>query len=169
MDFIKKIDAKMSLIQYGWIDNNGTKHTDMTHFAEKYMLQTPDQLLRSRLGVCWDQVELQRELFTDVGITTHSFFIVYYDGNKCPTHTFTIFEHNDKVFWYEHAWTIMRGLHEYDNLKNAISDIRNQFIDNELDSKYNPQNLIIYEYNAPKKNLSCFDFYKHCENGKRIQ
>ncbi len=169
MDFVKEIDAKMSQIQYGWVDSDGGKHTDMAHYAEKYMLQMPDQLIESRLGVCWDQVELQRKLFADAGITTHSFFIVLYDENKCPTHTFILFEHDNKTFWYEHAWAAMRGLHEYSNLKAAISDIRNKFIENELGGKYDSQNLVIYEYDAPKENLSCLGFYKHCENGKQIQ
>ncbi len=132
MDFIKEIDAKMFPIQYGWVDSDGGKHIDMAHYAERYMLQMPDQLLESRLGVCWDQVELQRKLFSDISVTTRSFFIVHYDEDKCPTHTFTIFEYDNKIFWYEHAWATMRGLHEYDNLKTAISDIRNKFIDNEL-------------------------------------
>lgn len=169
MDFIKEIDVKMSPIQYGWVDKNGVKHTDMTHYAEKYMLQMPDQLLESQLGVCWDQVELQRKLFADNGIATRSFFIVHYDGDKCPTHTFMLFERNNKTFWYEHAWAVLRGLHEYDNLKAAISDIRSKFINNELGGKYNPQNLVICEYDAPKENLSCLDFYKHCEKGKQVQ
>ena len=169
MDFIKEIDVKMSPIQYGWVDKNGVKHTDMTHFAEKYMLQMPDQLLESQLGVCWDQVELQRKLFANTGIDGRSFFIVHYDEDKCPTHTFILFERNNKVFWHEHAWAAFRGLHEYDNLKAAISDIHDKFINNELSGKYNPQNLVIYEYDAPKESLSCINFYKHCENGKQIQ
>lgn len=169
MDFIKEIDAKMSSIQYGWVDKNGAKHTNMAHYAEKYMLQMPDQLLKSKLGVCWDQIELQRKLFADVDIATRSFFIVHYDEDKCPTHTFMLFEHDNKTFWYEHAWATMRGLHEYDNLKSAIFDIRNKFINSELSGKYNPQNLVIYEYDAPKKNLSCLDFYKYCEKGKQVQ
>ena len=169
MDFIKEVDEKMYLVQYGWVDKNGVKHTDMVHYAEKYMLQMPDQLLESKLGVCWDQVELQRKLFSDIGVTTRSFFIVHYDEDKCPTHTFILFEHDNKTFWYEHAWVTMRGLHEYDNLKSAIADIRNKFINSELGGKYNPQNLVIYEYDAPKENLSCLDFYKHCEKGKQVQ
>lgn len=158
MDFIKEVDEKMSPIQYGWVDSDGVKHTDMAHYAERYMLQMPDELLESQLGVCWDQVELQRKLFADNGIATRSFFIVHYDGDKCPTHTFILFERNNRVFWHEHAWGILRGLHEYDNLKTAISDIRNKFINNELGGKYDPQNLVIYEYDAPKENLSCLDF-----------
>ena len=168
MDFINEVDEKMSQIEYGWVDKSETRHTDMGHFSEQYMLQTPDQLLESRLGVCWDQVELQRKLFDDSGVATRSFFIVHYDGGKCPTHTFTIFEHDGKTFWYEHAWEIWRGLHEYANFKAAISDIREKFIENMLDGKYDPQNLVIYEYDAPMKNLSCLEFYKHCEKGKQI-
>ena len=160
---------KMSPIQYGWVDRDGAKHTDMTHFAEKYMLQTPDQLLESQLGVCWDQVELQRKLFANADIDGRSFFMVHYDQDKCPTHTFILFERNNKVFWHEHAWVAFRGLHEYDNLKAAISDIRSKFINNELGDEYNPQNLVIYEYDAPKGSLSCLNFYKHCEKGKQIQ
>ena len=169
MDFIKDIDAKMSLIQYGWVDNAGAKHADMAEFAEKYILQMPDELLESRLGVCWDQVELQRKLFNDCGIAVRSFFIVHYDEDKCPTHTFIIFKHGKKVFWHEHAWVALRGLHEYANFKEAISDIQNKFIENELGGKFNSRNLVIYEYAAPAKNLSCIEFYKHCEKGKQIQ
>ena len=169
MDFIEKVDAKMLPIQYGWVDKSGNKHTDMEQYTKEYMLQTPSQLLKSRLGVCWDQVELQRKLFKDSGITTRSFFIVHYDENECPTHTFTIFEYENNIFWYEHAWAAMRGLHRYSNFKNAISDIREKFIKNELNDVYNPQNLVIYEYDAPARNLSCSEFYKHCEKGKRIQ
>ena len=39
----------------------------------------------------------------------------------------------------------------------------------ELGGKYDPQNLVIYEYDASKENISCLGFYKHCEKGKQIQ
>ncbi len=168
MDFIKEIDTEMSKIQYGWVDENGERHTRLTGFSEKYRLQLPEQLQKSHLGVCWDQVELQRKLFSDAGILTRSFFIVHYDGNKCPTHTFTIFEYDGKTYWYEHAWEVFRGLHEYDNFRDAIIDIRNKFIRNELSGEFDPQNLVIYEYGTPKKYLSCQEFYNHCENEKQI-
>lgn len=169
MDFLEEIDAKMSAIEYGWVDNANNRHTDLTDFGNSYKLQSPEQLLKSRLGVCWDQVELERKLFTDAKIATRSFFIVHYDDDKCPTHTFILFEYNNKIYWYEHAWSIMRGLHVFDNFNQAISDIRSIFIEKELQNNYNPQNLMIYEYEAPPSGLSCPDFYKHCENGKQIQ
>ena len=169
MDFITDIDNVMEGIEYGWVDRTGKRYTKLDEFGQKYMLQLPNQLRKSKLGVCWDQVELERELFAKRNIPFETYFIVYYDDDKCPTHTFILFEYNNKIFWYEHAWATMRGLHEYDNLKTAISDIRNKFINYELNNKYDSQNLVIYEYDAPKGSLSCLGFYKHCEKGKQIQ
>ena len=58
---------------------------------------------------------------------------------------------------------------DYDNLESALSDIHDKFIDKELGGKYNPQNLVMYEYGAPQRNLSCPEFYKHCESGKKVK
>lgn len=168
MDFISKIDNVMKDIEYGWVDKTGKRHTKLDGFGQKYLLQLPDQLRKSKLGVCWDQVELERELFTENSIPFKTYFIVYYDGDKCPTHTFLIFHKDGKAYWYEHSWTSMRGLYQYENLESALKDIKAKFIDDELNNQYNPKKLFVYEYDAPNKNLSCPEFYKHCENGKRI-
>ena len=168
MDFLKNIDAEMGAIEYGWIDESGDRHMDLANFSDNYRLQSPEQLLESRLGVCWDQVELARKLFSDAGIKTRTFFIVHYDGDKCPTHTFILFEYDGKTYWHEHAWEIMRGLHEFDSFEQAISAIRDAFIENMLHGEYDPQNLVIYEYGTASAGLSCLEFYKHCEKGKQI-
>ena len=158
----------MQDVEYGWLDKDGNRHEGLDGFGEHYMLQLPDQLEKSRLGVCWDQVELERKLFTDEGIGTRTFFIVHYDGDKCPTHTFLLFANAGKTYWYEHSWSPMRGLHEYNNVNEALNDIKTEFINDELRDGYNPENLIIYEYAAPNKNLSCPAFYAHCEKGKKV-
>ena len=169
MDSLEEINSKMDTIEYGWVDSSNNKHVDMKNYSDSYVLQSPENLLRSRLGVCWDQVELERKLFNDNGIKNRSFFIVYYDNDKCPTHTFILLEHSNEVYWYEHAWATMRGLHRFDSFEQAILSVYNTFIDKELHGKYNPQNLIIYEYETPPYGISCSDFYKHCEKGKRVQ
>ena len=168
MDFLKEIDSTINTVEYGWIDESGGRHTDLANFSDEYRLQSPKQLQESRLGVCWDQVELARKLFSDAGIATRTFFIVHYDDDKCPTHTFILFEHDGKTYWHEHAWEIMRGLHEFDTFKQAISTIRDAFIEKMLHGEYDPQNLVIYEYGTPPAGLSCLGFYKHCEKGEQI-
>ena len=166
-DYRKKIDEVMSQIEYGWVDKDGNKHTEMSGFSDNYRLQFPDELLKSKLGVCWDQVELERKLFADLGIKVTPFFIVYYNESKCPTHTFILFEENGKTVWYEHAWLRHAGWHEYDSITDAIRDIRQIFLAEEKLENINPMNLVIYmNYPAPDKKLSCLEFYHHCEDKK---
>jgi hypothetical protein len=166
-DYREKIDSVMGRIKYGWVDKDGVKHTEMQGFSDNYRLQLPGELLESRLGVCWDQVELERKLFADYSIKATPFFIVYYDEKKCPTHTFMLLEEDGKVIWYEHAWANHVGWHEFDTLADAMREIRRTFVKEEKLENINPMNLVIYmNYPAPDKKLSCLEFYHHCEDKK---
>lgn len=168
MDENKVMDL-MSKINYGWVDKNNIKHiNDFDTYSEEYMLQSPNDIIKSEVGVCWDQVELERYYFANVNVSIKTFFIVHYDNDKCPTHTFLIYEKNDKYYWFEHSWEKFRGIHKYDSLINLLNDIKNKFICYELHNEYNKNNLKIYEYNKPKYNISVQEFYKHCESGKLI-
>ena len=169
MDFISYVDEKMQTIEYGWLDKNNHRQENFSGFSKNYLLQLPEQLASSKLGVCWDQVELERKLFADKNIVVRSFFFVYYGEKKCPTHTVITFERAGKIYWYEHAWAKSSGVHQYDDLKMALKAVQADFIDQELSDGYNPENLVIYEYDAPKKRLNCAEFYKHCEKGKIIK
>lgn len=165
MDYRSKIDSAMSQIQYGWVDKDGKKHEQMQGFSDNYALQLPDELIKSKLGVCWDQVELERKLFAEQGIKIHACCIAYYDNDKCPTHTFVIYEENGKTIWYEHAWTKHAGWHEFNNRIELMHEIRETFIKDEHLTDINPQNLVIYmDYPAPNQKLGCLDFYHHFED-----
>lgn len=74
---LKKVDKIMNLmdlIEYGLKDedgkniiNNNSQKWD-EEFDNFYYLQTPEELLQSKCGVCWDLVELERKLFLENGI-----------------------------------------------------------------------------------------------------
>ena len=154
----------MDAIDYGWLDKNGIKHTDdFNLFKDKYILQSPEEVIKNKIGVCWDQVELERHYFKGNSIKT--FFIVHYDNKKSPTHTFLVLKKQNNYYWFEHSWKRFRGIHKYHTLKELIEDIKNKFIHYELKDKYIKENLIIYEYTKPKYNISVQEFYKHCEGG----
>ena len=164
-EYRKKVDEIMSQIQYGWVDSKGQKHTEMQGFSDGYSFQFPEELLESKLGVCWDQTELERKIFAEEGITVTPFFIVYYDEKKCPSHTFVIFEEDGKFVWYEHAWEKFAGWHEFSSLQEALKTIRDNFIRVENITVKNPLNLVVYmDYPTPKHKLSCLEFYHHCED-----
>lgn len=44
---------------YGWIDKDGNKHYGIND-AQTYSLQSPSELLKSHIGICWDMTELYR-------------------------------------------------------------------------------------------------------------
>lgn len=164
-----EIMNKMNDIEYGYLDKDGIIHRGSDdEFADNYVLETPDEVLTNKIGVCWDQVELERKLFSENNIKFNTYFIVHYDDNTCPTHTFLIYEYNNKYYWFEHSWEIHRGIYEYDDELSAIKDIKKKFIESEIKDEYNPMNLCIYKYNKPKYGIGCLDFYKHCESGENI-
>lgn len=159
----------MESIDYGWIDKDGYKHEDdYDTFSEKYMLQSPQEVMKNKIGVCWDQVELERYYFKNTDWNIKTYFIVHYDNDKCPTHTFLTFEKNEKFYWFEHSYELFRGIHEYNSLKELLLDVREKFITDELDNKYIKSNLVLHEYKKPKYNINVQEFYNHCDYGTYI-
>lgn len=159
----------MKNIEYGWIDKNNNKHNFVDEtYSNNYILQSPNEVIKNKIGVCWDQVELERYYFKGNDWNIKTYFLVYYDGDKCPTHTFLTFEKNNKYYWFEHSWERFRGIHEYESLKKMLLDIRDKFIKHELNNDYVSKNLVLHEYKKPKYHISVQEFYNHCDYGRYI-
>lgn len=164
-----EIMALMKDIEYGWVDKNNKKYEFVDKdFSCNYILQSPSEVKKNKVGVCWDQVELERYYFKGNDWNIKTYFLVHYDGNKCPTHTFLTFEKNNKYYWFEHSWEIFRGIHEYNSLKEMLLDIKDKFIMKELNGKCVLENLVLHEYKKPKYHISVQEFYDHCDNGTYI-
>lgn len=159
----------MENIEYGWIDRNNNKYNVVDEsYLDNYILQHPKDIIKNKIGVCWDQVELERYYFKGNDWNIKSYFIVHYDNDKCPTHTFLTFEKNNKYYWFEHAWERFRGIHEYQTQKELLFDVKNKFIKYELNNNYEKNNLVIYNYKKPNYHLNVQEFYRHCESGHQI-
>lgn len=159
----------MNEIEYGWIDQNLNKHSLVNErFSENYRLQTPKEVMKNKIGICWDQVELERYYFKGYDGNIKTYFLVYYDDKNCPSHTFLTFEKNNKIYWFEHSYKEFRGIHEYDSLKELLNDAKNKFILDQLPKNYNKEKLVIHEYQKPLSHLKVIDFYKHCDEGPFI-
>lgn len=163
-----EIMAMMDSIEYGYVDKNDCKHANIDeYFAHKYKLQSPQELIKSHLGVCWDQVELERYYFKNYFYPIKTYFIINQDGNKCPTHTFLTIGKNNKYYWFEHAWEKYKGIHEYRTLKALLIDIKDKFI-KDLEEK-EEINILLFEYKKPKSGLSVEDYFKYTMNSKQIE
>lgn len=158
-----EIMEKMKNIKYGWIDKKSDKNsvTDK-FFSENYRLQNPKEVIKNKIGVCWDQVELERYYFKNWN-NIKTYFICHYDNDKCPSHTFLTYEKDNKYYWFEHSWEKYRGIHKFDNEKEILKTVKNNFIESELNNKYEKSNLLIREYKKATPGISVIEFYKHCE------
>ena len=159
----------MKDIEYGWIDKDNNKHSLIDEsFSNSYILQSPNEAIANKIGICWDQVELERYYFRANDWNIKTYFIVHYDSDKCPTHTFLTYEKNGKHYWFEHSWKRLRGIHEYNTEKDLLLNVKDKFIKYELNNQYDTENLVIHEYKRPKYHISAQDFYNHCDIGKYI-
>lgn len=174
MDKVTKIIDSLNDIEYGFKDKDGINLINSekwdTNFSSFYYLLSPEELLRSKCGVCWDQVELERRLFNDSGISCNTYFIYIDDKKELLSHAFLTFQLNNKYYWFEHSWHDMGGIHEYDSLEALLSDVKIKFIDsrkNEIDSSLG-YDTYIYKYNRPKYHISYDEFYDYIKTQERI-
>ena len=159
----------MEEIKYGWLDKYNKKHTIVDEtFSNDYMLQSPSEIISNKVGVCWDQVELERNYFKGNDWDIKTYFIVHYDGDRCPTHTFLTYKKNNKYYWFDHSWERFKGIYEYNNEKDLLLEVRDKFINYELNNQYENENLVLHEYKKPKYHISVQEFYTHCDSGEYI-
>lgn len=172
MDNIKKIMEIMEQIEYGFLDNNGNNifdNVDLEYtFNKVYYIMSPEELLNKKIGVCWDQVELERKLFEESNIKNETYFIYIDDKNNLPSHTFLVYYLNNKVYWFEHSWFDEKGIHEYNNLNDLLNAVEIKFIKSRENEVPKALDVHIYKYNKPNYNISCDEFYNYIFTQKKI-
>lgn len=173
MDKINKIMELMDTISYGFLDSNGNnlyvnnqEKLDV-NFINSYIIQSPKKLLQTKCGMCFEQVELERELFLKSNIEIKTYFIYIDDNQGRPSHTFLVFYDNNKIYWFEHSWARYKGIHEYSSLKVLLEDVKQKM---RLEHNYTnlKDGLYIYEYDKPREGLTCEEFYSYAIKGKTV-
>ena len=164
---LNEVLLKMKDIEYGYL-YQGKDISETEDLAKYYTLNSPEKTIKDKMGVCWDQVELERYLFDKKNIKFNTYFIVYYSDNICPTHTFLIYKIDGDYYWFEHSWEKYRGIRKYSSENSALNDIKEKFINDELNNNYDDTNLFIFKYSKPRYGINLLEFYHHCENGEEV-
>ena len=165
----EEIMKVMSEIEYGWVDKNKNFHKELGEdFEENYQLQSPSELLKSKVGVCYDQVELERYYFSSHIEKVMTYCIIYeaHDHHKTRTHTFLVYEKNGKYYWFEHAWEKFQGIHEYPSLMDLFFDVKEKFIPDQVKEEIEENTIYFFEYQKPSRHLSAQEFFEHIIHGK---
>lgn len=172
MDNVQKIMDIMEQIEYGFLDDNENNICNDENlkysFNKVYHLMTSEELLNKKIGVCWDQVELERSLFEENNIENETYFVYIDDKSNLPSHTFLVFYIDNKVYWFEHSWFNEKGIHEYANLNDLLNDVEIKFIKSRENEVSKGLGVHIYKYNKPDYNISCDEFYNYIFTQKRV-
>lgn len=104
---------------------------------ESYYLQTPAELLESKHGLCWDQVELIRYWLTSHGYKAYTFFV------KIRNHTIIIYENNNQFYWFERTFKPLNGIREFSSLSAALNFIRKA---EAIVNKMEPCEIEVFKY-----------------------
>ncbi len=143
----------MENIEYGWIDKNGNRQLKIdSSIRNNWHYQSPKELIKSKLGICIEQVELERYYFS---YPTESYIIIYKDNDFERLHTFLTFQKNNKYYWFEHACTNLKGIYEYDTLEDLFKDVKDKYEKSELKFKCDRKKLNIYKYSKQEMLNKC--------------
>ena len=165
-------------ITYGFVGKNGKKYFDMyskewDDWNKECYIQNGEELIESKTGTCWDQVELERLWFEKNNYSFKTIFIWFEVNrpNNLPNHTFLIYESDGKYYWFEHAYEDFKGIHEFETEEDAINYIKeNQYLfalNNNYDIKEEEKDcLIAYEYSKPNNHLGVDDYINHVTSKK---
>lgn len=127
---LNKICNSLKNVEYGMYDKkiNGKMDDDKWDDHE-YMLWntrilTPAEVLKYKVGTCWDQSLYIAHECEKYGIDWKylSYESVNADG-EYSTHTTVLAKLHGKVYWLEHAWGNYQGVHEYASMQDCIQDI----------------------------------------------
>jgi len=158
-------------IEYGFVgkDNNkiySPKNSDWgigDAFPKEYFLQSPEQLLESKYGTCWDQTELERDWFLKNNYEFKT-FIAMFDkeiSQKSPAHTFLAYKNKDKWNWFENALDKKNGIHEFENINDLINEVKEEISNNAANNgatEAEMKKFKLSEYKTPKYGCSTEEF-----------
>ena len=91
-------------------------------FWKTYRLMSPEETMRRKHGVCWDQSELERVWFEANGYETHVIFVDTDPGVTDNGHTFVVYRDptSGKLFHFEHSFKAIRGIHPVSDVGEAV-------------------------------------------------
>ena len=163
-----EIKDKLASIKLGYRDKQGSKYSSyVDNFKEIFYLQSPKQLLESKIGCCFDQVELERELISRLGVDCRTYFISYPDEELDYSHAFLIYKDSKKYYWVENAWLKYKGLHIYNSKEELFDDVLDKFVATIPDGDFKKVKLYLYE--KPRYGISYSKFLNNCMSNRSIK
>ena len=101
--------TKMEEISYRWLDIYDNKHINtLDNITELYRVSSSAEVLENKIGICFDQVELERKLL-ELDYNVHSYAIF----TNHMIHSFLILQDNEQSLYFEHSSPKSKGIYYF--------------------------------------------------------
>lgn len=142
----------------------------------KYALCDKERILKYGIGTCWDQLELERFWFKEHNYKFKTFFIWFYfkeQKNDYVTHTYLVYEKNNKYYYFEHADINNKGIYEFNSYEEAIVYQMKKHIDfmKKCNLKIDDEiinHIQIIEFEIPRYGLNQHEYYENLFKSKIV-
>ncbi len=162
---------------FGWMDQRGNYHHE-ANTANGYALQSPAELIKSQIGNCWDLTELYRCWFSNMtNLPAETYFIFYDDHAGCPSHAILVYYRDNQVYWFEPIFgdkdCDYSGIHNYNNIKELLTDFKNKFIQislirSTIPETYLPEQVKLYRYQKPRYHSTGAEIRNHIDKSELV-
>lgn len=149
---------------YGYLGKDGRVFvpTDMDFDSSwylNYQLQSVDDILDTRVGNCFDMVELEREWFSSHGYQNKTFFEMVKVNyiNSYPMHSFLGYQKEGSWFLFEFSDVKHRGVFKFSCLRKLLEYQRNNYVsilkeNNILEEEL--EKVTVTEFSKPQEKIS---------------
>ena len=163
--------------EYGVIDNNGNIFRDSSSdtFQEvcekQWMLRSVEEILNGGIGHCYDQVEIEREWFTQNGFEVKTFWISAYQPeieNSGFSHTYLIYKAGENWNLFEHSDFSNKGIYTFKSINDAVKWQAEHQIDTATKYIKPVKEYItcIKEFTKPPININMEEYLQFINNSK---
>lgn len=122
--YIIEIMEKMEKIQYGWIDINNEIHINTIKDLQKlYRLADIKEIIENKIGICFDQVELERFYFQD-RFQVQSYAIT----STHMIHTFLTLQSDNDYIYFEHSSAKSKGIYYFNSMDQLLEFAIEQYM-----------------------------------------
>ncbi len=163
-----RILEKMQSIKNGYMDRKGNLYHYFTNdFNENFYFRKPEDIISSNIGICFEQVELERYYLSKHDLNLRTYFLLYQESTLGSSHAFVIYKDHDKYYWMENAWLKYRGIHEYKTKEEAYLDISYKF--GKTIPNFKREKLKLYEFEKPRYGINYEKYKNNAFNGHVIR
>ena len=152
----KELNTILNSYKYGILINGYPETDDAKINWGKYISMTVDEFEKYCIGCCWDYVMYEDYWFTKNEVPHKLFYVE--GGKNQETHTFLVYENQNKFFLFESSWKEKCGIYEFKTLDDLLKYYMNEF------TKYFEvpyKRYVLYEYEQPPTGITCIDFMKY--------